>query len=478
MSRGRNLWLIWTLATISAGVVVITGMLFGGVSRGMLLTGKTTSGHYQIELACDACHRTPFGGKEVLQDACLGCHQEDLKLAKDSHPAKKFSDPRNADRLQKLAATQCVTCHTEHKPAITNAMGVTLPTDYCALCHQDIGKERPSHVGLSFATCADAGCHNYHDNRALYEDFLAKHAQEPDVAASALVKLRVHPPASPGTREPITDLALADAPSGKAGDAAVASDWLATAHAKAGVNCSGCHAPASKTKEAVAVNWVDKPDHRACATCHTQEVKTFTEGKHGMRLAADLLGERAGLKGLFKNRPLTPMRPELARLPMSPKATGRELTCTSCHGAHTFDTVKAEIDGCLSCHTDEHSKAYLGSPHHKLWQAERAGQAKKGTGVSCATCHLPRATYDDPGTDEERLLVAHNQNANLRPNEKMIRSVCMNCHGLGFTLNALADRKSIAANFAGPPSARVESIEWVMRRLKEKEGQATTGGSK
>ena len=38
---------------------------------------------------------------------------------------------------------------------------------------------RPSHAGLGFAGCALAGCHNYHDNRALYEDFLVAHAGRP-----------------------------------------------------------------------------------------------------------------------------------------------------------------------------------------------------------------------------------------------------------------------------------------------------------
>ena len=32
---------------------------------------------------------------------------------------------------------------------------------------------------MGFETCASAGCHNFHDNRALYEDFLIKHANTP-----------------------------------------------------------------------------------------------------------------------------------------------------------------------------------------------------------------------------------------------------------------------------------------------------------
>jgi hypothetical protein len=60
--------------------------------------------------------------------------------------------------------------------------------------------------------------------------------------------------------------------------------------------------------------------------------------------------------------------------------------------------------------------------------------------------------------------VDHGQNDNLRPNEKMIRSVCLPCHGLGFTLDALADRTLIDANFAGKPRGHVRSLQMVGAR--------------
>ncbi|MEO1544245.1 MAG: NrfA- nitrite reduction protein, partial [Pseudomonadota bacterium] len=67
------------------------------------------------------------------------------------------------------------------------------------------------------------------------------------------------------------------------------------------------------------------------------------------------------------------------------------------------------------------------------------------------------------------LVVNHNQNFNLRPNEKMIRSVCMDCHGLGFSINALADPEAIKSNFSKRPSVHIESIDWVTKRLKARE---------
>ena len=61
----------------------------------------------------------------------------------------------------------------------------------------------------------------------------------------------------------------------------------------------------------------------------------------------------------------------------------------------------------------------------------------------------------------------HNQNDNLRPNEKMLRSVCMSCHGLGFSIDALADKDLVQRNFIGKPAIHIESIDMAGRRHEE-----------
>ena len=152
--------------------------MFLADNKSQFLIGEATHGHHQIELACESCHTSAFGGTEVLQEACLNCHKDDLNESQDSHPAKKFNDPRNADLLAILDARYCISCHTEHQKEQTREMGVTLPENYCYHCHTEIGEERESHKGLAFDSCATSGCHNYHDNRALYESFLLKHNGE------------------------------------------------------------------------------------------------------------------------------------------------------------------------------------------------------------------------------------------------------------------------------------------------------------
>jgi len=63
--------------------------------------------------------------------------------------------------------------------------------------------------------------------------------------------------------------------------------------------------------------------------------------------------------------------------------------------------------------------------------------------------------------------VQHNQNLNLQPNERMLRTVCMDCHGLEFAIDSLADENLINNNFQGRPSRHIESMDWARRRVEE-----------
>ncbi|MBZ0255944.1 NrfA- nitrite reduction protein [bacterium] len=438
--RTKSFWLLWFLTT-SAASGVLGFMLFYETNPTIFLPGKTTNGHYQIEMKCSSCH-TPFMG--VKQDACMQCHEEELKRANDSHPKTKFTDPRNADRVAKLDARQCLTCHEEHVENRTHEMGVSLPTDYCYYCHQDIGEVRPSHQGLTFDSCATAGCHNFHDNTALYEDFLIRHASMPDViedATQPVLTSRLNQLSQ--TKE--LKKQDADAPINMHFDDNIYREWESTLHAKAGVNCLDCHRTSDDDAQP---GWSDKPTHQTCAACHAYEHQTFLKGRHGMRLAQDLPA----------------MQPGMARLPMKKEAASKILDCNACHGAHQYDTKKAAVDSCLQCHNDAHSLNYLsdGSAHYILWKKELDSNETSVQGVSCAACHMPRVEYRENGTEQIRVI--HNQNDNLRPNEKMVRSVCLQCHGLQFSIDSLADEKLIETNFNREPEIHIKSIEWAVKR--------------
>ncbi len=444
----KIVWGVWLLATL--GLAGYYGwVLLQADDKSELLIGEATHGHFQIELACSSCHTQAFGGGEVLQDACVSCHGDDLAMAHDSHPRKKFTDPRNADLLQILDARQCVSCHTEHQNEQTHPMGVTVPEDYCFHCHEDIGERRPSHANLPFDSCASAGCHNFHDNRALYEDFLVSNAGGPWVRSVAQLAERnaASLTALPKLPVPVFDEAelMREHPQ-------VAAEFLASSHAAAGVGCSGCHTGADQ-------QWLPRPELNQCKTCHVGEVETWLQGKHGMRLAQGL----------------SAMSPSMGRLEFHQQSENGHQGCTSCHGAHKFDAKRAAVGGCLDCHADQHSLAFTESPHGLLTQQALNNERPWSEAVTCATCHMPRLVNGDTGikVDKESVSalgesavvsVTHNQNLTLRPNEKMIRPVCMSCHSLEFSIDALADESLIQNNFKGKPHQHIESIDWAVKR--------------
>lgn len=446
-TRPRKLWLAWI--TLTLGLIAwLSYSMITSNDKQVFMPGPLTGGHHQIGVACSACHSDPLGGGEVLQRACIDCHGDERKKPYDSHPRSKFKDPRNADRLENINALICTTCHVEHKPEITAKNGVTQPADFCFHCHADIGEDRPSHQGMAFDTCKAAGCHNFHNNRALYTDFLIKHLGESELLSNPKLPQREFANVLeeiadyPAERYPVEQLTDkdADAPLDHRLAPEAHNDWLETAHARSGINCSACHSPAGADGKPGA--WDDYPDHQSCNQCHNLEVERFKRGKHGMRLAAGL----------------PPMTPAQARQPMKTDAAHRQLDCNSCHAGHRFDVREAAVKACLGCHNDEHSLAYEKSAHFRLWQKELEGVGEPGSGVSCASCHMPRINFD-VNDWMSRIMVEHNQNATLSPNAKMIRPACLHCHGLGFTLDALADEQLIERNFQGLPAVHIQSMD-------------------
>ena len=489
MLQKTLLWILGIVGTLVAVAGVMAWMTIGG-DREILLVGKTTDAHHQIELTCETCHAapafaSPAKARRALNKTCRNCHEAELKAAKDSHPPGKFRNPRMAAYWEKLDARFCTACHVEHRPEITRTGAVTVPSDFCVACHsegeQDVRVNRPSHAGLPFDTCASSGCHNYHDNQALYADFLVQHAGQPWLAPDPVHRLSAQ--ARAGGAGPDARLGRDDAvaPERALRDPAVLDTWAGSGHAAAGENCASCHAPDAGEAAASAeleAHWIETPDTAICESCHRWQAKTFAQGRHGMRRHPRIAKPRDPHRGLaalgledwmpptaiaWFTDPVPPRRMSVgeARPPMRAEAAHQTLHCGSCHSPHSADRVEAAVEACTSCHDDPHTRAYFGSVHHALWEAEVAGEAAPGTGVSCATCHLEKIER------RGKIRVSHNQNDLLRPNSKMIRPVCLDCHGLGFSLNALADPDQIKRNFEGQPGTPIESIAWATRHAAD-----------
>jgi predicted CXXCH cytochrome family protein len=412
-------------AALFAAPIVLLGIPFGGRSQSAFLPGPTSNGHHQIEEKCAACHARWNGATD---EGCLRCHGQALRDAEDSHAPAKFDDPGKAAQLAVVDARSCVPCHREHRPEARERGSLTMAAALCARCHAEIGSERPSHRDFGPESCAQAGCHNYHDNRALYRDFLDKHREEPALIADPRVPTGNEP-------HPTKTLPPVDAPEALGADPAYAqavTDWSASAHAWSQVGCRACHEQRAAGAEP---QWRNAVADATCAGCHERERTGWLAGKHGMRVASGL----------------TAMQPSRARSAMKHDAPDGPMGCVSCHGAHRFDRRFAAADACLRCHDDVHSRSYRGSAHELAWIRELSGAAPPGSGVSCATCHLPRSRHGDEVTAD------HDQNGNLRPADRMLRGVCLSCHGAGLALGALADPALVRANFPGPPTSGVRT---------------------
>ncbi len=453
-------WSLWIFLTLAIGSYFAYTLLIKE-DKSQLLIGETSHGHYQIELACSSCHTEAFGGEEVIQNACVNCHAEELEQAHDSHPKKKFTDPREAYRLEIIDARYCISCHTEHQEEQTHAMGVTLPDDYCYHCHKEISDERESHKDLAFDSCASAGCHNFHDNRALYESFLVQHANKPWLDDIARISAPSNAALSKAQNPVIKNESIDQQYS--VSHPEITQHWSATSHAQAGVSCSGCHTTENNSE------WIERPALQQCQQCHQQEAEGFLASKHGMRLSPKLETQ------------LPAVRPMDSPMDFKHSSLNAQHGCNSCHAAHEFNTQFAATEACLTCHNDEHSLAFKNSPHGKLWQSASLGDIDPENAVSCATCHLPRVADQNTGIKivnknnkegnserEINVRVEHNQNFYLRPNEKMIRPVCMQCHSLEFSIDALADETLIKNNFSGKLSKHIPSIDWALKREVDK----------
>lgn len=223
--------------------------------------------------------------------------------------------------------------------------------------------------------------------------------------------------------------------------------WQGSAHALNGVNCSSCHQDA-ETKAFVAL-----PDQESCRSCHESAVDTFLLGKHGIRL---LEGE-------------SPLTPAMARLPMQAAAHDLQMTCNTCHDVHSVNTVQAAVDSCLTCHNDAHSLNYESSQHAQLFMADRDLPRPSGASVSCATCHLPRHVT---GTGDNKItLVNHNNTYTLLPRDRMVKEVCLNCHGVEYSYNSIFDDDLVDANFNAPPKLQLETFDLVRAFEKRRMGQ-------
>ena len=215
--------------------------------------------------------------------------------------------------------------------------------------------------------------------------------------------------------------------------------WRSSAHALAEVNCSSCHQDETTKK------FISQPSHESCRSCHENAVDTFLLGKHGIRT----------LEGL------SPLTPALAHIPMKESAMDKQMNCNTCHDVHSVNTYRAATDSCLTCHNDTHSLNYQNSKHAQIFADAGSLPRPNEESVTCATCHLPRQVINNT------TLVNHNNTYTLLPRDRMVKEVCMHCHSVEYAFDSIFDDELVEANFARPPTLKLETFELV-RALEKK----------
>ena len=220
--------------------------------------------------------------------------------------------------------------------------------------------------------------------------------------------------------------------------------WQDSIHAFNNVNCSACH----QNQENPA--FVAQPTYESCQSCHQNQVETFLLGKHGIRL----------------HEGLSPLQPKFAQIPMQPSAKNRVMNCGTCHNVHSVNTQEAAVSSCLTCHADIHSLNYKNSRHAEIFFAQESLDHPSVEAVSCATCHLPRQTFEQ-ATGPDFVGINHNNTLTLKPRDRMVKAVCMNCHGMEYSYNSIFDDGLVESNFDRPPTLEMETLEMI-RVLEQK----------
>jgi len=254
----------------------------------------------------------------------------------------------------------------------------------------------------------------------------------------------------------VTILTITAAPVSAATEQEVQSivkQWESSAHALNDINCSSCH-QSEETKAFVA-----NPNYESCQSCHENSVDTFLLGKHGIRL----------LEGM------DPLTPSIAQIPMKHDAFDKQMTCNACHNVHTINTMQASVDACLTCHNDNHSLNYENSKHAQVVFAKQSSLPRPGDEmVTCATCHLPRVGKKK-GEEIVFAGVNHNNTYTLKPRNRMVGEVCMNCHGVEYSYNSIFDDELVEANFDRPPTLEHQSFD--LMRASELRRTGNSSGS-
>lgn len=346
----------------------------------LLMPGKLTAGHAQLEEQCTNCHDRSNRARQP--QLCLACHKD---IAADVRSARGYHG-----RLEGTASLQCRACHSEHLGREADIVKFSREqfhherTDFplqgaheavtCDNCHQK---------GKKFSE-APADCYSCHRQQEPHDGHLGKHC---DSCHDSIAWRQIH------FNHDVTAFPLQDKHKNVACFACHFGNrykdtprQCVSCHApddvhrgERGPKCGDCHTTASwktaKFDHAKETGFALEGSHARidCADCHRSgrlqdPIPKDCHGCHrGEDVHASRLGERCGTCHGNENwKPSTFDHTRDTKWPLQ----GRHAK-VDCHACHTAVVATQHLQTeCIACHraTDVHS-------------------GKLGT--DCSTCHTP-----------------------------------------------------------------------------------------
>jgi hydroxylamine dehydrogenase len=187
----------------------------------------------------------------------------------------------------------------------------------------------------------------------------------------------------------------------------IVSDWQASKHSQAGINCPSCHGDQHKTVGDVKNVRIPTPD--TCASCHPTQVQQFKSGKHALAWASmkamptahwqpmELMEGMKGCGGCHKIGLKT--EPELKELIESGAGFGLA-SCDACHTRHIFSAKEAsQPQSCRTCHMGiDHPQweMYSASKHGVRYLLKQNGILPETVAApTCQTCHMQEGNHSN-----------------------------------------------------------------------------------
>lgn len=297
-----------------------------GSDNAQLLAGSVKHAPF-ADKSCDACHRTPLGGRVRLQarvdNLCFSCHGD---MPQSAPPGGSWHAALKAARG--TPASSCLACHDPHLSANRKLL-LRTGTALCAGCHGSVAKAAAGKGGHAPANDDCLSCHKPH-------------------AAAKPSLLSDTPRAVCAGCHDAADAALRKAHLGAALDA---------------LDCTSCHTPHGAGNAKALARYVHAPVTESCDACHQgSSSKLVEDGNPPLCLTChDEVGQAA------KSAKVQHAAMEAAR-------------CVDCHNAHASPRqrlVKLAAGGeCTGCHEA---------------QAAGSGETAHGAivQIGCQGCHEP-----------------------------------------------------------------------------------------